>query len=165
MKACWPGLKIALFSLLVIVLPQSVFVSTAYAASQVDIFEFDSNEQRQRYRGLIEELRCPKCMNTNIAGSDAPIAKDLRAAVHRLLVEEGMTDEEILTFMHERYGDFVLYDPPFVPRTWLLWLLPIGVGLLVLMVLIVLYRRAQVVVSRELDDAERARIARFLEDK
>lgn len=98
---------------------------TALAASQVDLHEFDSAEQRERYRALIAELRCPKCLNTNLAGSDAPIAKDLRRAVHRLITEENMTDDEIRAYLQARYGDFVLYDPPFRPDTWVLWLAPV----------------------------------------
>jgi len=97
---------------------------SALAASQVDLHEFDNAEQRERYRSLIAELRCPKCLNTNLAGSDAPIAQDLRRAVHRLITEESMTDDEIRDFLQARYGDFVLYDPPFRPDTWVLWLAP-----------------------------------------
>jgi len=100
----------------------------AVAASTVDTFSFQSVDQEQRYRGLIAEIRCPKCQNVNIAGSDAPIAKDLRVTVHRLL-GEGMTDEQILAFLQARYGDFVLYDPPLRGNTLWLWLLPfVGFG-------------------------------------
>ena len=65
------------------------------ASGPVDIFEFSSEEQKLRYKSLIEEFRCPKCLNINIAGSDAPIAQDLRRTVHRLLVEKAMSDDEI----------------------------------------------------------------------
>lgn len=98
----------------------------ALAASPVDLFEFETAEQEARYQALIAELRCPKCLNTNLAGSDAPIAADLRRTVHRLITEEEMSDEEILAFLQARYGDFVLYDPPFRPGTWVLWLAPAG---------------------------------------
>ena len=106
-----------------------LFVLTASAASTVDVYDFATPEQEARYRGLIAELRCPKCMNTNIAGSDAPIAKDLRSAVHEMILA-GQTDTEILQFMQSRYGDFVLYDPPFNQRTWLFWILPVAVALI-----------------------------------
>lgn len=95
------------------------------AATPVDVFHFDNAAQETRYRRLIEEIRCPKCMNTNIAGSDATSAQTLRAAVHRLIVNEGKTDAEVLSFMQDRYGDFVLYDPPFNARTWFIWLVPL----------------------------------------
>lgn len=129
------------------------------AASQVDVFTFDNETQRERYRVLIEELRCPKCLNTNIAGSDAPIAQDLRALVHRQIVQEGMSDQQILDFVHARYGDFVLYDPPFNQRTWLLWLLPVGVAVLVIGVLVSMVRRGAQHKVRTLDDTDRARLA------
>jgi cytochrome c-type biogenesis protein CcmH len=64
-------------------------------------------------------------MNTNIAGSDATSAQTLRAAVHRLIVEEGKSDAEVLAFLQDRYGDFVLYDPPLNERTWLIWSVPL----------------------------------------
>jgi cytochrome c-type biogenesis protein CcmH len=96
-----------------------------WAASQVDVYSFPSAEHEARYRVLIAELRCPKCLNTNIAGSDAPIAQDLRRTVHRLLTEEGMSDAEIRAFLQARYGDFVLYDPPFRADTLVLWLGPL----------------------------------------
>lgn len=97
----------------------------AKAASPVDVFSFENETQEERYRRLIEEIRCPKCMNTNIAGSDATSAQTLRAAVHRLIVEEGKSDAEVLAFLQDRYGDFVLYDPPLNERTWLIWSVPL----------------------------------------
>ena len=85
---------------------------------------------------MIDEFRCPKCLNTNLSGSDAPIAKDLRGTVHRLIVEEDYSDQEIRDFLQARYGDFVLYNPPFKPGTWLLWLAPVVFSVLGLWVLI-----------------------------
>ena len=78
--------------------------------ASIDAYPFPNEELRQRYDNLIAELRCPQCLNTNLAGSDAMIAQDLRREVHRMLLD-GMEDDEILTFMHERYGDFILYEP------------------------------------------------------
>lgn len=96
-----------------------------FAATPVDVFEFETAEQESRYRALIDEFRCPKCLNTNLSGSDAPIAQDLRRTVHRLLVEDGLSDQQIRDFLQERYGDFVLYNPPFRPGTYVLWLAPV----------------------------------------
>lgn len=81
-------------------------------------------ELQQRYDRLINELRCLVCQNNTIADSNAGLAADLRREVRELLLK-GRTDAEILKFMTDRYGDFVLYRPPFVPRTWLLWLAPV----------------------------------------
>ncbi|HJS21338.1 MAG TPA: cytochrome c-type biogenesis protein [Steroidobacteraceae bacterium] len=78
---------------------------------------------QQRYDRLINELRCLVCQNNTIADSNAGLASDLRREVRSLLLA-GKSDAEILKFMTDRYGDFVLYRPPFVPRTWILWLAP-----------------------------------------
>lgn len=90
----------------------------------VELNEFKSEEMRVRYTALIEELRCPKCQNQNLAGSDSVVAVDLRREVF-LMLEEGYSDKEIRNFMHERYGDFILYNPPIAGKTMLVWVLPI----------------------------------------
>lgn len=118
-----------------------VCAAPALAATQVDIFDFPTAEHEARYRALIAELRCPKCLNTNLAGSDAPIAQDLRRTVHRLVTEGQMSDEQIRAWLQERYGDFVLYDPPFRPDTWVLWLGPVVFLLLGVIVLLRLVRQ------------------------
>lgn len=115
--------------------------SICSAASQIDTFDFDSEIQERRYRALIDEFRCPKCLNTNLAGSDAPIAQDLRKVVYRLVVIEAMTDQEVRDYLQVRYGDFVLYDPPFNARTWYIWIVPVGLGLLGVFVILGLQRR------------------------
>ena len=105
--------------------PMCLISLYSQAASTVDIFEFSEASDKSRYQSLIQEFRCPKCLNINIAGSDAPIALDLRRTVYRLIVNEKMTDDEIRNFLQERYGDFVLYDPPLNERTWLIWSMPL----------------------------------------
>lgn len=90
----------------------------------IDAYEFPNPELEARYHRLIDELRCPQCLNTNLAGSDAMIAQDLRREVHEQLLQ-GKSDEEILLFMRERYGDFILYRPRIMISTLLLWLGPI----------------------------------------
>lgn len=108
-----------------------------YAA--IDAYPFPNDELRQRHNVLIDELRCPQCLNTNLAGSDSMIAKDLRREVHRLLLE-GKSDDEILDFMHERYGDFILYKPRLQPGTIVLWFGPL---FLLLIAVVVLFRLVQ----------------------
>ena len=85
---------------------------------------FESQQQEDRFNQLTQELRCLVCQNQNLADSDAPLAHDLRAEVHEMLVA-GKTDDEIKQFMVERYGDFVLYRPPVQKNTYLLWLAPL----------------------------------------
>ena len=105
------------------------------ASSSSEIMDFDSESDRNRYSELISELRCPKCMNTNLAGSDAPISKDLRSKVYTLITQDGMTDEQIIAYMRERYGDFVLYDPPLDGAAMIIWLVPAGLVLLAISIL------------------------------
>jgi len=90
----------------------------------IDTYEFPDDQSRQRYQLLVDELRCPQCLNTNLAGSDSMIAKDLRREIHRLVLE-GMTDAEIREFMYQRYGDFILYRPRVKAGTLLLWFGPV----------------------------------------
>lgn len=102
----------------------------------IEIYEFATDTQKQRYHHLIEELRCPKCQNQNLAESDAPIAQDLRRELHRLL-SEGRSDEAIIEYMVVRYGNFVLYRPPLDKNTLILWAAP---GLFLLFGLIIAWR-------------------------
>ncbi|OOS25301.1 cytochrome C biogenesis protein [Moraxella porci DSM 25326] len=112
-------------------------VTTAALATNIELYEFDSPQQEAQYRGLIEELRCPKCQNQNLAASDAPIAQDLKQKTYEM-VKDGRTDTEIRNYMFERYGDFISYKPPVRPSTWILWFFP--PVLLVLLILGWLYK-------------------------
>lgn len=93
------------------------------AQAAIEVYDFDSVQQEAQYRGLIEELRCPKCQNQNLAGSDAPIAQDLKQKTYDM-IKEGRSDTEIRAYMQERYGDFITYKPPVRPSTWILWFFP-----------------------------------------
>ena len=93
-----------------------------------------------RYQHLTRELRCLVCQNETIADSNAPLAADLRREL-RGLIADGKTDDEIRKFLTDRYGDFVLYNPPFVARTWILWAAPVIALLAALGIAIVVIRR------------------------
>lgn len=138
------------------------FVAVAQAA--IDPYEFDNDAQRDRYRHFIEEMRCPKCQNQNLAGSDAPIAQDLRRELHRLLLE-GRSDREIVDFMVARYGAYILYDPPFDRKTALLWLAPVGFFAMGVVALAIVVRRRRAVTPAELSAAERARLEQLLHEE
>jgi cytochrome c-type biogenesis protein CcmH len=90
------------------------------AAGAVEIRQFDNAEKQQRYERLIEELRCLVCQNQSLADSDADLAKDLRDEVFGI-IQGGKSEEEAVKFLTDRYGDFVLYNPPVKPITYLLW--------------------------------------------
>ncbi len=138
-------------------------VSVAHAA--IDAYEFRDDAERARYAELTRELRCPKCQNQDIADSNAPIAADLRKEIFRML-GEGRSNQQIIDFMVDRYGDFVRYKPALSAKTWLLWFGPAGllVGGLLVIGVIVVRRRGQ---GRQEDDAlsdeERKRLATLLD--
>jgi cytochrome c-type biogenesis protein CcmH len=85
---------------------------------------FDSPEQEARFAELTTELRCTVCQNQNLADSDAPLAQDLRQEIYEMITA-GRSDEEIKTFLVERYGDFELYRPPMQGNTLALWAVPV----------------------------------------
>lgn len=97
----------------------------------IEVYEFDNPAQEAQYQALIADFRCPTCQNQNLAGSDAPIAKDLKQKTYEM-VKEGRSDSEIRTYMSERYGDFISYKPPVRPSTWILWFFPPVLLILVL---------------------------------
>jgi cytochrome c-type biogenesis protein CcmH len=115
----------------------------------------------QRVNALAEELRCLVCQNQTLAESNAPLAVDLRKQMREQL-SKGASEREVREFMVERYGDFVLYKPPFKASTAALWLGPfalllLGIGLLVRRV------ARQRPPEPALSAAERERAAKLLE--
>ncbi len=84
---------------------------------------FEDPVQQERYERLARELRCLVCRSETIADSNAQLAVDLRRQLRELMAA-GKSDPEILQYMTDRYGDYVLYKPPVAPRTWLLWAAP-----------------------------------------
>ena len=93
------------------------------------LITFSDDAYLKRYQNLLEELRCPKCQNQNLADSNAPISNDLKEEIQRLL-EQGLDDKDIKRALTERYSDFILYDPKFNKNTYFLWLAPF-IGLLI----------------------------------
>jgi len=120
-----------------------LMVVSCYALSAVEVKEFSSDQLRDRFKVLVNELRCPKCQNQNLADSNSPIASDLREEIFRML-EEGQSDQEIIDFLVVRYGEFVMYRPPIKTTTLVLWLAP-GFLLLIGIVVIIVIRRRQTI--------------------
>ena len=105
--------------------------------------------QEQRYYDLLHSLRCLVCQNQSLADSEAGLAGDLRAEVHKML-EQGLSDAAIYTYMTDRYGDYVLYKPPIKPHTYALWFGPFMLLLLILAsLLIVIKKRAKQIPPNE----------------
>jgi cytochrome c-type biogenesis protein CcmH len=108
------------------------------ASARVEIHSFDDPEKARTYKTLIDELRCLVCQNQNLADSNAELAQDLRQQTYEM-VESGATQQEVVDYMVQRYGDFVLYRPPLKNSTLLLWVGPfviLGGGVLVLILFI-----------------------------
>ena len=108
---------------------------SAQSLAVIETYEFSTPNLELRYKALSQELRCPKCQNQNIADSNAPISRDLRAIVHEQL-EAGATNEEIIDFLVDRDGEFVRYRPGMDSNTLWLWSAPLI--LLVMAVAVVL---------------------------
>ena len=130
-------------------------LAAGLAAAQVD------PTLDKRVAGLAHELRCLVCQNQTLAESNAPLAVDLRNQIREQL-QAGASEQDVIDFMVARYGDFVLYRPPFKATTLALWvgpfvLLALGIAVLVRRLM---RRRAP---EPPLSEAERARAARLLE--
>ncbi|MEM7358734.1 MAG: cytochrome c-type biogenesis protein [Pseudomonadota bacterium] len=155
----WPVLTFILTCALFLVTP---------ATAVIEETQFDDPILEQRYQDLIAELRCLVCQNQNLADSDADLAKDLRRKTAEML-RAGDSDEEILEYMRERYGDFVLYRPPFNLSNAILWIGPFLLLFLVAVVLLVRIRRRQLSAAQpktdELGDEQRQKIRELLENE
>lgn len=111
-----------------------ILLGSLNAYAVIETYEFSEPELELRYKALSQELRCPKCQNQNIADSNAPISRDLRAIVHEQL-EAGASDEEIIVYLVDRYGEFVRYRPGVDTNTFWLWSAPLILFLMALTVL------------------------------
>ena len=122
----------------------------------------DDPVTERRLISISEEMRCLVCQNESLAGSRSDLANDLRREI-RVLIKEGKSDDQIRSFMVERYGDFVLYRPPVKPLTWLLWIGPFVIlGLGVAGLLMYLRRRDSSVPNVALTDADNQKIDALL---
>ena len=92
-------------------------------AETIERFSFESKQKQERYNKLITDIRCPVCQGQSIGGSNAPLAKDLRLVVRKML-KNNKTDNDIFIFMTERYGNFVVFKPPVNKQTYILWFAP-----------------------------------------
>lgn len=135
-----------------------LMTSSVYAA--IDVYNFESPAQEQRFQNLINELRCPKCQNQNLSGSDAAVARDLKRRVYELM-QEGKSDAEINAYFVERYGDFISYNPPLRASTFFLWFGPLV--LIALVLVTVFYKKRQYpAATTSLSDTEQKKIQEIL---
>ena len=87
------------------------------------VYEFNDSLQEKRFYALISEIRCPKCTSGSIASSDAPVSRDLKNKVYELVLT-GSTDQEIIKYVSERFGDFSDYRPALEGSNYFLWFGP-----------------------------------------
>ena len=140
---------------------------TGIAHAAIDTYEFANDAERQRFRDLTTELRCPKCQNQDIADSNAPIAADLRKQIYTQL-QQGKSNRQIVDYMVDRYGEFVRYKPEVNERTWLLWFGPavlLGLGVIVIGTIVVRRRRPTAATSTTLSAEEQARLDHLLDNQ
>jgi cytochrome c-type biogenesis protein CcmH len=139
------------------------FALSAHAA--IEAYKFGDPAQEARYKGLIDELRCLVCQNQNLADSNAELAQDLRRKTYEM-VTAGKSDREVVDYMVQRYGDFVLYRPPLNASTLFLWIGPFVILAVGIAVLLRVVQRRRVTDEVAVDAAEIARVEKLLaEDK
>ena len=143
----------------------TIGLNTSHAV--VETVEFADRKTEQRYKELIAELRCLVCQNQNIAESDADLAKDLRRKTAEML-KAGESNRYIRNYMRERYGDFVLYKPPFEGITAILWVSPVLLLLTLIVGLIVTIKRRQKTESSNAanfsETKQRSKVRKLLRD-
>jgi len=148
-------MKSMLFSLL-LALATPVWAGEAASVGEDPVIE-------QRMVKLAEELRCLVCQNESLAGSHAELAEDLRKEI-RAQMKAGKNDKEVIEYLTTRYGDFVLYRPPFKPLTYLLWLGPLlflGIGGAIWYMTL---KKRRALADTPVDEKQLATAAQLLED-
>ena len=117
----------------------------AHAVNPTEMLENDLLEKRARH--ISKDIRCVVCQNQSIDDSDAPLARDLRVLIRQRLVE-GDTDQEVISYLVSRYGDFVLLTPPVKGATLFLWFGPVVFALLGILGLVLYFRRQKALMKR-----------------
>jgi cytochrome c-type biogenesis protein CcmH len=149
-----------------IMLSWVLMVFSVVAAAVIETYQFDTPLQQKRYHAFTQELRCPKCQNQNLSGSDSAISVDLRRQIHHMIMDD-KSDIEITQYMVDRYGNFILYRPRFSAQTAVLWFTPLGLlilGSLVWWRMASGPKRRQVPSDVSLSTAEQARLQELLND-
>lgn len=126
-----------------------------------EIYPFKNNEQQTRFSYLTQQLRCLVCQNETLADSDAPLAQDLRNQIASM-VQQGISNQKIIHYLVARYGDFVLFNPPFKTSTYLLWSLPFLLLLGSLLMMITRSRNAAKRLPPELSASEQHQLQQLL---
>ena len=105
-----------------------------------DVYPFENEVKEILFYSLLVELRCPKCQSSNLAGSNSPISNDLKREVYELVLE-GNSEEEIKSHLIQRYGNFIVYNPPLEPETYILWFGPFALIFIAIIVIFIVRKR------------------------
>jgi cytochrome c-type biogenesis protein CcmH len=151
------SLRLRIFALI------SFFLFIQPVQAEIELREFSTPQMEADFNVLMNELRCLVCQNQNLADSNAELAQDLRKQVYEML-DKGSDKDEVVDFMVTRYGDFVLYRPPFKAITLLLWLGPLFLFLGGLSIVIVFMRKQKQQAGTEITDQDKARAHSLLDD-
>ncbi len=144
-----------------LLLAATLAAATGASAFTLEEFRFENPAQEQEFRELTGKLRCLVCQNESLAASQSDVAQDLRLKVYGMM-KEGKDKDAIIAYLVDRYGDFVLYEPPFKPSTYLLWIGPFLLILLGGFFLLRALMRKKSVPEQGLNAAEQARIDQLL---
>ena len=105
-----------------------------------DAYPFESETKELLFYSLLIELRCPKCQSSNLSGSNSPISNDLKREVYELVLE-GNSSEHIKSHLVKRYGNFIIYNPPVEPATYVLWFGPFILVFIASLIIFVIRKR------------------------
>ena len=142
-------------------LPLLLALALPLYAAMNDAPDFSDPVENTRYQHLIQNIRCPTCQNSNIAESNAPLARQLREQI-AARIRDGASDSDINRWLQERYGDFIHYDPPLKSQTLLLWGGAPAAMLIALACWLAGRRRKKN--SRRLTDEEKKQLQQWIDD-
>ena len=126
-----------------------LFMFILGAQSAIKVFEFEDKALEKRFSHLTSILRCPKCQNQNLTGSNSTLSQDLKQIIYEKLIV-GESDQKILSFMKQRYGEFILFDPELSSENVFLWFGPLMFFILILFSFIYWYKSNRIVSSKNL---------------
>ena len=140
----------------------SLVLMSTVVAVKIEFHTFENKQQEELYLQLIAELRCVKCQNQNLAESNAELATDMREKAYEM-VKKGGSRADVVNYMTARYGDFVLYKPPFKANTLMLWVGPPIFLLLSLFLLFRLIKKQKNKPLEKLNEIDRESVRKLLD--
>ncbi len=149
-----------------LIVPFSLLIACLNVHATDAPVEFSNLVLKERYYTLIAEVRCLVCQNQSLADSNADLAEDLRNEIYQMVVA-GEQDDQIIQFLVERYGDFVLYRPPLKENTWLLWFGPflLLISALVIAIVIIKKQSDEELFETDISKEEQKRLKEILNEE